>query len=83
MSVTFQFVIYVYSNCDCVEHCSKRDSGLRVIGLPAMGKSPAKWIKTVLFGKKSSKPNISKGREVRMHNCKTNACTLLNSFLMS
>ncbi|XP_062025854.1 protein IQ-DOMAIN 31 [Rosa rugosa] len=28
-----------------------------------MGKSPAKWIKTVLFGKKSSKPNISKGRE--------------------
>lgn len=28
-----------------------------------MGKSPAKWIKTVLFGKKSSKPNLSKGRE--------------------
>ncbi|KAK7265778.1 hypothetical protein RJT34_33401 [Clitoria ternatea] len=29
----------------------------------AMGKSPGKWIKTVLFGKKSSKSNISKGRE--------------------
>ncbi|XP_050379019.1 protein IQ-DOMAIN 31 [Argentina anserina] len=28
-----------------------------------MGKSPAKWIKTVLFGKKSTKPHISKGRE--------------------
>lgn len=33
-------------------------------GLPAMGKSPGKWIKTILFGKKSSKTNISKGREV-------------------
>ncbi|XP_028229122.1 protein IQ-DOMAIN 31-like isoform X2 [Glycine soja] len=30
-----------------------------------MGKSPGKWIKTVLFGKKSSKSNISKGREAR------------------
>ncbi|KAF7838431.1 protein IQ-DOMAIN 31 isoform X1 [Senna tora] len=28
-----------------------------------MGKSPGKWIKTVLFGKKSSKSNISKGSE--------------------
>ncbi|KAK7411463.1 hypothetical protein VNO78_02896 [Psophocarpus tetragonolobus] len=28
-----------------------------------MGKSPGKWIKTVLFGKKSSKSTISKGRE--------------------
>ncbi|KAJ7945981.1 Protein IQ-DOMAIN 31 [Quillaja saponaria] len=28
-----------------------------------MGKSPAKWIKTILFGKKSSKSNNSKGRE--------------------
>lgn len=28
-----------------------------------MGKSPGKWIKTVLFGKKSSKSNIPKGRE--------------------
>ncbi|KAJ7956356.1 Protein IQ-DOMAIN 31 [Quillaja saponaria] len=28
-----------------------------------MGKSPAKWIKRTLFGKKSSKSNISKGRE--------------------
>ncbi|KDO76075.1 hypothetical protein CISIN_1g008271mg [Citrus sinensis] len=28
-----------------------------------MGKSPAKWIKTVLFGKKSSKSNAFKGRE--------------------
>nr|XP_027192194.1 protein IQ-DOMAIN 31 isoform X3 [Cicer arietinum] len=29
-----------------------------------MGKSPGKWIKTVLFGKKSSKSTIPKGREV-------------------
>ncbi|XP_061346585.1 protein IQ-DOMAIN 31 isoform X2 [Gastrolobium bilobum] len=29
-----------------------------------MGKSPGKWIKTVLFGKKSSKSNISKAREL-------------------
>ncbi|KAI8524548.1 hypothetical protein RHMOL_Rhmol13G0158100 [Rhododendron molle] len=29
----------------------------------AMGKSPGKWIKTVLFGKKSSKSNVPKGRE--------------------
>ncbi|XP_062116457.1 protein IQ-DOMAIN 31-like [Humulus lupulus] len=28
-----------------------------------MGKSPGKWIKTVLFGKKSSKSHILKGRE--------------------
>lgn len=28
-----------------------------------MGKSPGKWIKTVLFGKKSSKSGIPKGRE--------------------
>ncbi|XP_057481022.1 protein IQ-DOMAIN 31-like isoform X1 [Actinidia eriantha] len=28
-----------------------------------MGKSPGKWIKTVLLGKKSSKSNFSKGRE--------------------
>ncbi|CAJ1975256.1 unnamed protein product [Sphenostylis stenocarpa] len=28
-----------------------------------MGKSPGKWIKTVLFGKKSSKSNNPKGRE--------------------
>ncbi|KAL5544415.1 hypothetical protein UlMin_008199 [Ulmus minor] len=28
-----------------------------------MGKSPGKWIKTVLFGKKTSKSNIAKGRE--------------------
>ncbi|KAK9107723.1 hypothetical protein Syun_023734 [Stephania yunnanensis] len=28
-----------------------------------MGKSPAKWIKTVLFGKKSSKSSLSKGRD--------------------
>ncbi|CAL5441472.1 unnamed protein product [Camellia sinensis] len=32
-------------------------------GRRAMGKSPGKWIKTVLFGKKSSKSNFSKGRE--------------------
>ncbi|XP_022736022.1 protein IQ-DOMAIN 31-like isoform X2 [Durio zibethinus] len=29
-----------------------------------MGKSPGKWIKTVLFGKKSSKSSYPKGREV-------------------
>ncbi|XP_047149983.1 protein IQ-DOMAIN 31-like [Vigna umbellata] len=29
-----------------------------------MGKSPGKWIKTVLFGKKSSRSNLSKGREI-------------------
>ncbi|KAJ4973487.1 hypothetical protein NE237_006661 [Protea cynaroides] len=29
-----------------------------------MGKSPGKWIKTLLFGKKASKSNLSKGREV-------------------
>ncbi|XP_004508765.1 protein IQ-DOMAIN 31 isoform X2 [Cicer arietinum] len=29
-----------------------------------MGKSPGKWIKTVLFGKKSSKSTIPKGREL-------------------
>ncbi|XP_022954982.1 protein IQ-DOMAIN 31-like isoform X1 [Cucurbita moschata] len=28
-----------------------------------MGKSPGKWIKTILFGKKSSKSNLSKNRE--------------------
>lgn len=28
-----------------------------------MGKSPGKWIKAVLFGKKSTKSNVSKGRE--------------------
>ncbi|KAK8508142.1 hypothetical protein V6N12_025243 [Hibiscus sabdariffa] len=28
-----------------------------------MGKTPAKWIKTLLLGKKSSKSNFSKGRE--------------------
>ncbi|KAK6924973.1 IQ motif, EF-hand binding site [Dillenia turbinata] len=32
-------------------------------GVGAMGRSPGKWIKTVLFGKKSSKSNLSKGRE--------------------
>ncbi|XP_057952283.1 protein IQ-DOMAIN 31-like isoform X2 [Malania oleifera] len=30
-----------------------------------MGKSPGKWIKTVLFGKKASKSTFSKGREAR------------------
>ncbi|XP_043704672.1 protein IQ-DOMAIN 31-like isoform X2 [Telopea speciosissima] len=29
-----------------------------------MGKSPGKWIKTLLFGKKASKSSLSKGREV-------------------
>lgn len=45
------------------------ESGIRVLvitgpGFSAMGKSPGKWIKAVLFGKKSSKSNVSKGREV-------------------
>lgn len=30
-----------------------------------MGKSPAKWIKTVLFGKKSSKSNYTKGNDLK------------------
>ncbi|KAK8977269.1 hypothetical protein V6N11_021355 [Hibiscus sabdariffa] len=34
-----------------------------VLGSTEMGKSPAKWIKTLLLGKKSSKSNFSKGRE--------------------
>nr|XP_027096989.1 protein IQ-DOMAIN 31-like isoform X5 [Coffea arabica]XP_027100721.1 protein IQ-DOMAIN 31-like isoform X5 [Coffea arabica] len=29
-----------------------------------MGKSPGKWIKSVLFGKKSSKSNLSKGKDI-------------------
>ncbi|KAL3511158.1 hypothetical protein ACH5RR_030559 [Cinchona calisaya] len=29
-----------------------------------MGKSPGKWIKAVLFGKKPSKTNLSKGKEI-------------------
>ncbi|XP_011086381.1 protein IQ-DOMAIN 31 isoform X1 [Sesamum indicum] len=29
-----------------------------------MGKSPGKWIKGILFGKKTSKSNLSKGREL-------------------
>ncbi|XP_061353114.1 protein IQ-DOMAIN 31-like isoform X2 [Gastrolobium bilobum] len=33
-----------------------------------MGKSPGKWIKTVLFGKKSSKSSISKGKEKLVNN---------------
>ncbi|KAM0982612.1 hypothetical protein ACFX11_015672 [Malus domestica] len=38
-------------------------SNFPALGLREMGKSPAKWIKTVLFGKKSSKAGIPKGRE--------------------
>uniref|UniRef100_A0A803QNN7 Uncharacterized protein n=1 Tax=Cannabis sativa TaxID=3483 RepID=A0A803QNN7_CANSA len=29
-----------------------------------MGKTPTKWLKNLLLGKKSSKSNLSKGREV-------------------
>ncbi|KAI4343850.1 hypothetical protein L6164_011151 [Bauhinia variegata] len=36
-----------------------------------MGKSPGKWIKHVLFGKKSSKSNFSKGREKRVNEKET------------
>ncbi|KAG9459222.1 hypothetical protein H6P81_003730 [Aristolochia fimbriata] len=32
-----------------------------------MGKSPGKWIKTLLFGKKSSKSTAGKGRESQKH----------------
>lgn len=39
---------------------------LQILVFLAMGKSPGKWIKTVLFGKKSSKSHTSKGREVNM-----------------
>lgn len=35
-----------------------------VIIYPIMGKSPGRWIKTVLFGKKSSKSHTAKRREV-------------------
>ena len=37
---------------------------LQSLTVSAMGKSPGKWIKTILFGKKSSKSNLSKNREV-------------------
>lgn len=62
--------------CVCVSwflHEKKKkknaESGIRVLvitglGFSAMGKSPGKWIKAVLFGKKSSKSTVSKGREV-------------------
>ena len=61
--------------CVCVSwflHETKKknaESGIRVLvitglGFSAMGKSPGKWIKAVLFGKKSSKSTVSKGREV-------------------
>lgn len=33
-------------------------------GLVKMGKSPGKWIKAVLLGKKASKSNLSKGKEI-------------------
>ncbi|KAF2315946.1 hypothetical protein GH714_040741 [Hevea brasiliensis] len=36
-----------------------------VIIYPVMGKSPGRWIKTVLFGKKSYKSHTAKGREAR------------------
>ncbi|OVA09057.1 IQ motif [Macleaya cordata] len=32
-----------------------------------MGKSPGKWIKTILFGKKSSRSSLSKGRDASDH----------------
>ncbi|KAL6350561.1 hypothetical protein AAG906_019208 [Vitis piasezkii] len=38
-----------------------------------MGKSPGKWIKGLLFGKKSSKSNLSKGREISKHASKGDA----------
>lgn len=34
------------------------------LSLDNMGKSPGKWFKAVLFGKKSSKSNLSKGKEI-------------------
>lgn len=36
------------------------------ISLANMGKSPGKWFKAVLFGKKSSKSNLSKGKEIKV-----------------
>ncbi|KAF8399431.1 hypothetical protein HHK36_015296 [Tetracentron sinense] len=50
--------------------CGMIEAGLEIwvvcfdFGIPAMGKSPGKWIKSVLFGKKASKSNLSKGRVV-------------------
>ncbi|XP_010242391.1 PREDICTED: protein IQ-DOMAIN 31 isoform X2 [Nelumbo nucifera] len=39
-----------------------------------MGKSPGKWLKTLLFGKKTSKSNLSKGREVSRTGNEKEAC---------
>jgi hypothetical protein len=55
-----------FLNCTLSFLFLKRHGGfLFLFVFAAMGrKSPAKWIKTVLFGKKSSKSLIVKGREV-------------------
>ncbi|XP_044476241.1 protein IQ-DOMAIN 31-like isoform X2 [Mangifera indica] len=42
-----------------------------------MGKSPGKWIKTVLFGKKSSKSHTSKGREPNTYTTHQNEMNLV------
>ncbi|THG18609.1 hypothetical protein TEA_021409 [Camellia sinensis var. sinensis] len=50
---------YPHWNEECPPVVLVSDFGQR-----AMGKSPEKWIKSVLFGKKSSKSNFSEGREL-------------------
>jgi hypothetical protein len=60
-------VVFVCISCSHMKKNAESRTQVLVITAPvhpAMGKSPAKWIKTVLFGKKTSKSNISKGREV-------------------
>lgn len=63
---SFIFVISELVVFNHVELCRAWNTGFTVsdIGLSAMGKSPGKWIKTLLFGKKSSKSNFSKVRNL-------------------
>ncbi|XP_074277310.1 protein IQ-DOMAIN 31-like isoform X1 [Silene latifolia] len=55
ISIFFLFIMHVFRIC------------LKVSGsvLLTMRKSPGKWIKNVLFGKKSSKSNFAQGKEKR------------------
>lgn len=46
-----------------------------------MGKSPGKWIKSVLFGKKSSKSTLSKGRETLVKKSANREETLVSAKL--
>ncbi|KAA8533006.1 hypothetical protein F0562_032877 [Nyssa sinensis] len=58
---------YLTKQFSTILFCSWRfDLGSRLVnfGLAVMGKSPGKWIKSVLFGKKASKSNLAGGREI-------------------